>query len=196
MIAGCEAELARGADLAHELVVRSRRGAGVRQVRQGRQRAAQLLFDAGQLPLELLHARGDGPHRRDLALALGRVGGRADARVGLVLLRAQALELRQQGTSGRVESDHLLEPGNGVFAAAGQGGTHAVGVLADALEVEHAASDASAAYLSAWVISVAGTCWASRPEYFARNSATACACSPTTMFCGMIAPEKPPFRSA
>ena len=89
-----------------------------------------------------------------------------------------------------------LELGDGALAAAGQRGAHAVGVLADALEVEHAASDASAAYLSDSVISVAGTCWASRPEYFARNSATACACWPTTMFCGMIAPEKPPLRSA
>ena len=83
-----------------------------------------------------------------------------------------------------------------VLAAAGERGAHAVGVLADALEVEHAASAASAAYLSDSVMFVAGTCWASRPEYFARNSATACACSPTTMFCGMIAPEKPPLRIA
>ena len=34
------------------------------------------------------------------------------------------------------------------------------------------------------------------PEYFARNSATSRACFPTTMFWGMIAPEKPPLRIA
>ena len=136
MVAGREAELARRADLAYELVLRSRRRGRVGQVGQRRQRAAQLLFDPGQLLLELLHARGDGAHRADLALALGRVRGRADARVGLVLLRAQALELGQQGAPGGVEADHLLELGHAVLPAAGQGGTHAVGVLADALEVE------------------------------------------------------------
>ena len=35
-----------------------------------------------------------------------------------------------------------------------------------------------------------------RPEYLARNAATAWASLPTTMFSGMIAPEKPPLRIA
>ena len=43
----------------------------------------------------------------------------------------------------------------------------------------------------------APSCRASRPpEYLARKSATASASSPTTMFAGMIAPEKPPLRIA
>jgi hypothetical protein len=46
------------------------------------------------------------------------------------------------------------------------------------------------------VIGVDTTCWECAPEYLARNSATCCASLPTTMFCGMIAPEKPPLRIA
>jgi hypothetical protein len=34
------------------------------------------------------------------------------------------------------------------------------------------------------------------PAYSATNCATCCASCPTTMFCGMIAPEKPPFSIA
>ena len=34
------------------------------------------------------------------------------------------------------------------------------------------------------------------PAYFATNAATAPASRPVTMFCGMIEPEKPPFRIA
>ena len=36
----------------------------------------------------------------------------------------------------------------------------------------------------------------SLPEYSERKSATASASSPTTMFAGMMAPEKPPLRIA
>ena len=41
-----------------------------------------------------------------------------------------------------------------------------------------------------------GILGAARPEYVATNCATASACAPTTMFCGMISPEKPPFSIA
>ncbi len=43
---------------------------------------------------------------------------------------------------------------------------------------------------------VAGTFCFWLPEYLARNSAIAVAFEPTTMFSGMIAPEKPPLRIA
>jgi hypothetical protein len=42
----------------------------------------------------------------------------------------------------------------------------------------------------------AGCSVTSSPAYLATNAATFCASAPTTMFCGMIAPEKPPFRIA
>ena len=42
----------------------------------------------------------------------------------------------------------------------------------------------------------AGCSVTSWPAYFETKAATFCASAPTTMFWGMIAPEKPPFRIA
>ena len=84
-----------------------------------------------------LTRRRDRAHRLDLALALGWVAGRADARVGLVLLGSQALQLGQQSAPARVELDHRVEGVRGSIAAPGKRGANAVGVLPDAPEVEH-----------------------------------------------------------
>ncbi len=48
----------------------------------------------------------------------------------------------------------------------------------------------------AWQGGTPGDFAAWRPAYVATNWATSLASSPTTTFCGMIAPEKPPFSIA
>ena len=47
-----------------------------------------------------------------------------------------------------------------------------------------------------WHGTMLGNGGAWRPEYVDTNLATSIASLPTTMFCGMIAPEKPPFSIA
>ena len=98
-------------------------------------------------------------------------------------------------------------------AAARERGAHGVGVAADEPEVEHAPGSGATAPVAGVAAAAASrpVQWkpfaalplpAGRgpsrlaPAYRATNSATCCACSPTTMFCGMIAPEKPPFSIA
>ena len=93
----------------------------------------------------------------------------------------QLLELGQQRAPALVELERLVEQRR-VHAAAGERVTRRLRVLADLPEVEHRDPVRPASR--------------SLPEYLARKSATASASSPTTMFAGMIAPEKPPLRIA
>ena len=67
-------------------------------------------------------------------------------------------------------------------------GLDPLGVGADQLQVEHRRPGSGRVFWPG-----RGESSASWPAYLATNSATASASSPTTMFCGMIAPEKPPF---
>jgi hypothetical protein len=142
VVAGVERERRRRADLLDELILRPGAAPG---------RAVGSGASAAWSPLRLVRAlleplaRGDLAHRRDLALALGTLGARADARVGLVLLGPQALELGEQPATGLVELDHLIECLRRALAAALQRGAHAVGVLADAPEVEQGSSFSRAA---------------------------------------------------
>ena len=65
------------------------------------------------------------------------------------------------------------------------------------LVVELAVAGASASAIDptgVWLHSTTpGILGAFCPAYFATNSATSMACWPTTMFCGITTPEKPPF---
>src|SRR5439155_12970680 len=168
------------ADLAQDAVALRRLVGG--HVRQRGLRVAELGLDLRQLGRELLLTRAELLHRRDrVARVLARALGRADGLAGLVLARAQLLELGQQLAAARVEREHPVERlADARVAAPVEGGAHGVGLAADAPQVEHRVG-----YLAAL-----------RPEYFARNSATARASRPVTMFSGMIAPEKPPLRIA
>ena len=99
MIARLELELGWLADCADQLILGSGRGAGIGQVRERRELDLELRFDRTELSLEPLGPRGDLAHRRDLTLAhlltAYPPGGHLNARVGLVLLGAQPLELGQ-----------------------------------------------------------------------------------------------------
>ena len=102
--------------------------------------------------------------------------------------RPALLDTRKELAAPGVEAQELVEILGG--ATAGEGGASRAGILADALQVEQG----SGAYPS----SPPGTGGSSTsvPECASTKRATASASSPTTMFCGMIAPEKPPFRIA
>ena len=96
-----------------------------------------------------------------------------------------ALDLGQQLAAAGVEGEQLVDLLGG--AAAGQRRLDPLGVGADQLQVEHVASALGR------VSPGRGEDSASSPAYLATKRATASASSPTTMFWGMIAPEKPPF---
>ena len=88
----------------------------------------------------------------------------------------------------------------GVGAPPGQRGAHRLRLVADAPEVEHGLARRWS-QPEAGVARRAGPAASWRtlrlvPAYAATNSATSCASWPTTMFWGMIAPEKPPLRIA
>ena len=138
VVAGLEVELWNAAHLAHQLIFGPGRRGGVGQVGERHERCLECLVHLRELALELLRARRHLAHRLDLALALGGVGRRADARVRRVLLAAQALELGQQRTPARVELDHSVDRPRDVLAAARERRAHLVGFLPDAFEVEHA----------------------------------------------------------
>ena len=216
------------------LVLGAGGGSRVGQVGQRRERLLQLLFDLGQLELELLGARGHAAHGRDLALALTRVGSSADAHVRLVLLGAQPLQLRKQLAPATIELDHPIKSASRRVPAPSKRRPNAIGVLADELQVEHASSlpvrpsqlptvyQYRATKPKRWVDG-GPTAHAKRrgrddvnppallrrqrdvgrrhlfgfePGVLGEERATSCASSPTTMFSGMIAPEKPPLRIA
>ena len=182
MVAGLEAELRGLADLAHQLVLGAGRGGRVGQVGQRRQRRLQLLFDCAQLALELLGARGHSAHRRDLALALLPVARGLDARVGLVLLGAQPLQLGQQLAPARIQLDHPTQAGGRLLAATRERRAHDLR-LGGSLEVEHdrrfrsrrTLREVSRAlpgprYFVESVMFTVGTFCACSPEYFARKA--------------------------
>ena len=109
---------------------------------------------------------------------------------------APALDLRQQLPAAGVEAEQLVHLLGG--AAARQRLLHPLGLGPDQLQVEHRPASRSARPRGCGAGSL------SRPWGLlglgagvlgdeARRPASAC--SPTTMFCGMIAPEKPPFGS-
>ena len=154
-------------------------------------------LDLAQLALQLLGAGGHRAHGLDLAISRGRVALCPDPRVRLVLLGAQPLQPGEQRPPALVQLDHAVEAAGDLVAAARERRANAVGVLPDALEVEHAPPPPRrASYFVDSVMFTAGTFCAWRPEYWARKLATACASLPRTMFSGMIAPEKPPLRIA
>ena len=95
-----------------------------------------------------------------------------------------ALDLGQQLATAGVEAEQLVDLVGG--AAAGQRRLDPLGIGADQLQVEHVAR-------ATGVSPGRGEDSASPPAYLAMKRATASASSPTTMFWGMIAPEKPPF---
>jgi hypothetical protein len=175
---------ARLADLADDLVLGGRRR--IRQVRQGRELAVQLGFDAAELLAERLRARRHLAHPGDRVVGrIPRAAGGGDRARRLVLLGLQALHLRDELAPAAVElEDGVQAP---VIAAAGQGGPGRLGICAEEPEVEQGGPGPGRGLPVALL--GAGGLVLSPPEYLARNSATAWASSPTTMFSGMIAPE-------
>ena len=110
--------------------------------------------------------------------------------------RPPFLDLGQQLPAALVEAQQLVEGLGG--AATGQRSPRGPGVLADAPKVEHsgALGPACARLGEPDPVAGRGGSPASRPAYSETNLATLIASSPTTMFWGMIAPEKPPLRIA
>ena len=122
---------------------------------------------------------------------------------GAVLLGAAALHLGQQLAAAGVELEQPIEVSGGTAARQRLAGR--ARVRSDRAQVEHRAGargywpSAAACCSSDWISLAFPGCGGrstSEPEYSATNSATASASSPTRMFCGMIAPEKPPLRIA
>ena len=158
--------------------------------------AASSLARAPSAAGDLAH-RARSPRRRPRPPAWRRRSPRR-----LVLLGAQRLELGQQLAPLLVEREHLVELRASAPRRASAART-ASGSLADRLEVEHGAASLawplrrgrSPAALARQRVGPRG-CFASLPEQATTNSATFSASSPTTMFWGMIAPEKPPLRIA
>jgi len=122
------------ADLAEHLVVV--RGGRVGQVREREQHGGTALLHRAQLVLQLLlplreSARLGDCLRGVLAAALEL----ADSLAGLVLARAQVLQLRQQGAAALVQLERLVENA-GIDPAPRECVTRGLWVLADLPEVE------------------------------------------------------------
>ena len=183
------------ADLAQRRVlVRGRR---VRRVRKRGQRLLQVGLGAGQLLPERLHARRDLLHRGDLVrgVATGLLG-LSDRLRRLVLARPQALGLRPQRAHALVELERAIEPRVGPVTPPRERLAHRGRIAADLLEIEHQRRSRLVDVLVGLGALRARRSRARRaarrepsPEYFATNSATFCASSPVTMFCG-IGPEE------
>ncbi len=176
----------------------------MREVGQGRGELVALALDRRELGLHRLDLGREVPHPRD---HLGGVAARAlcggDLVRGAVLLGAAALHLGQQLAAAGVELEQPIEVSGSTAARQRLAG--GARVRSDRAQVEHRAGargywpSAAACCSSDWISLAFPGCGGrstSEPEYSATNSATASASSPTRMFCGMIAPEKPPLRIA
>ena len=195
MIARLESQLGDLADLSHDLVLGPFGGARMRRVGQRRERLLALLLSDARALRQLLDLR---THLLQLLLVLLHVlaalAGLRELLGLLALLRAQTLRRGGRRAPLLVLGEHLIELLAKRTVAAGERRADALGVLTDALDVKHRPPPAS--YFVDSVMGVVATCCAWRPEYLARNAATARASSPSTTFSGMIAPEKPPLRIA
>ena len=134
---------------------------------------------------------------RELGLVdLSGPGRLLDLRGELVLLGPDRVDPRVQLAPALVDVEELVD----LLARAppGQRRSDPLRVGADLLQVERGSLPelygAAAALVVVWA--GAGASVTSRPAYFATKAATFCVSAPTTMFWGMIAPEKPPFRIA
>ena len=159
------------------------------EVREGRGERVAALLDLRELRLHLLELGGDRLHPLDqLRGILARALSRRDRLGGLVLLRAPPLGLRQQLAAPGVEGEQLVE------LLCGAAATKAARAAAGSSRIARRSSTGSVC----WIAPAYGDAGrsTSEPAYSATNSATACASSPTRMFWGMIAPEKPPLRMA
>jgi hypothetical protein len=124
------------ADLTHDGVGVGR--AGIGQVRQRGERAAELLLDRLQLAVEPLLALADLLDRGDRLRSVAALALQlADPLAGGVLLGAQALELGQNRTPALVELEHSRQPPVGAVAAPRERRPRLVGSGAERLQVEH-----------------------------------------------------------
>ena len=155
--------------------------------------ASRRSSDPRELLGELARARRDRLHRGDLLARVPARGlGRADRlrRRGSARAR-RASSLGQQRAPALVERQQLVHGLGGRPAAPGRpapppgrgGSAGRQGLLLPPVPVAARRRATAAA-------------WPCSPAYLATNSATAAAWAPTTMFWGMIAPEKPPLRIA
>ena len=151
-----------------------------------------------------LTSAGDALHPRDhLARRRRPRASRAAISSEASFWRGAApLDLGQQLAAAGVELEQLVERLG--RAAARERRPGRARVLADRSQVEHRRAGALLPEAAACCCRTGsrsrspgfGGRSTSAPAYSATNSATASASSPTTMFCGMIAPEKPPLRIA
>ena len=206
MVADLEVELGPVADLAQRdgVVLPAVGRLRVREVRQRRGERVAPLLDLGQLrlhPLEL----GRRPSCIRSISSLASLPSRFAAAISS---DAWFCSARRPSTSGqqlaatRVERQQLVEGLAGAPALERRPGR--ARVVADRSQVEHEPPGllALGAGLLLFGLDLAGVAGLRRPVDLAarvagrRTPPTASASSPTTMFWGMIAPEKPPLRIA
>src|SRR5207248_2763524 len=122
-------------------VVRPRRGSRVGQVGQLRERGLQLLLAGAGALTQLLDLLAHPLQLGELSLRiLARPLGLRDALGALALLRAQPLGRGGRRSPLGVPAQNLLEHLRERRITAGEGGLDGLGLLADALEIEHAGS--------------------------------------------------------
>ena len=200
VVAGLEGERGRLADRAHELVLGSGRGASGRAGWAAARAPAEApLRPCASSRSSSLTRAGHLAHRRDLALARPRrawrlkICGRWPRSAPRAAPPARAAA-RGDGRPGQGH-DRDRRPRLGprrASAARTPSGSSRMRLRSSTLR----SLPSAPCYFVESVMFAAGTFWDCEPEYCARNSATSWASSPTTMFSGMIAPEKPPLRIA
>jgi hypothetical protein len=202
VVEGLEVEVGTIADLAEGDVVLLGlpvRRVRLRDVRERREELIAPLIELAELRLELLEF-GLEPTRlltglRELGLVdLPGLCRLLDLTRELVLLGADLIDPGVELAAPPVDLDQLVQLLRRTPSA--QRRADGVRIAADLLEVERGPGSPSYGVVEVDVVAGAG-CWTtSWPAYLATKAATFCASAPTTMFCGMIAPEKPPLRIA
>ena len=190
VVAGLEVELRPLADLAHDdrvLLGHPVGGVGVGQVGEGDGDPVEIGLDLLQLGLAGLDLLLQPLHPlHQVPGVAARLLGLADLLGEGLALGLGVLDLGQQLAAAGVERQQLVDLLGG--AAAGQRRLDPLGVGADQLQVEHRRVSVRARPRRG-----AARFRLPAPAYLATKRATASASAPTTMFWGMIAPEKPPF---
>ena len=174
------------------VVLASVRGVRMREVGERRRELVAARLDLGELSLQAL----------DLAAQLAHLG---DPRLGVLARALRGGDLVGDGVAARAA---LLDPGQQLAAAGvqrqqlvqGLGRTAARERRASRARARRgcASGRASAAGRAAWRAYSEGRSAgrSRRPSTRRRSRRRPRASSPTTMFCGMIAPENPPLRIA
>ena len=192
VVAGLEVELGALADLADDDRVLlghpfRRVGSGRLRQRRGNPVRSALTFSSSALADldRLLQGLPTRAIHRSARRPRPAVWRRRSASRAVVALGLGAPRIGQQLAPAGVEGEQLVDLHGG--AAARQSRLDPLGVGADQLQVEHGTLGQGESLARGAGFRVLP------PAYLATNRRPLRPHSPTTMFCGMIAPEKPPF---